>query len=95
MIKTTEDEIYNRIKNNVGFDKSKKFKDWLNKNYPGKEIHHLAGSYTGIKTCDYFSIPLTAEEHLKAEKNKSEFCIDNLHLYLRIVFKYIKHLEEK
>ena len=92
MIKTTEDEIYNRIKNNIGFDKSKKFIAWLHNNYPGKEIHHLAGSFTGIKTSDYFSLPVTREEHLRAEKDKSKFCIDNIHIYLKIIIEYTKHL---
>lgn len=95
MIKNTEDEIYNRLKNNIGFDKSKRFIKWQHENYPGKEIHHLAGSFTGIKTSDYFSMPVFREEHLYAEKNKSQFCVDNLHLYLRILFEYIKYLESK
>ena len=95
MIRTKEDEIYNRVKNNVGFDKSKRFIKWQHENYPNKEVHHLAGSFTGIKTSDYFSMPVMREEHLHAEKNKSQFCVDNLHIYLRIFFEYVKDCEKE
>jgi len=93
MIKNKEDEIYNRIKDNIGFEKSKKFKKWFHAEYPGKQQHHGCGSYTGIKTSDYFSIPVTAEEHAQAEKDKSKFCIDNIHVFILVMKNYIKFLE--
>ena len=90
MIKTTEDIIYNRLKSRIGFDKSNKHLIWLRQ---FGEPHHLFGSYSGRKTSDYCAIPLTREEHDKAEKNKSEFAIDNLHILILTLQKRIKELE--
>ena len=93
MIKTENDRIYNRIRNNLGFYKSPKFNKWLHKTYPGLEQHHGCGSIGSIKTSDYFSVPLTREEHIKAEKDKSNFCIDNIQKFINIMQEYIIYLE--
>ena len=95
MIKTIEDRIFNACKTGVGFCRSKKFKDWFHKEYPGMQMHHLFGSYTAIKTSDYCSVPVTAQEHEYAEKHKSEFAIDRLPLLFQVITKYILYLEEK
>src|SRR5690606_11763782 len=95
MIKTVEDQIYNRLKNNVGFHRSKKFKEWFHKKYPYCELHHLFGSVSQkLKTSDYCSIPVTRFEHQKAEANKSEFAIENLHNMINTMQEYIKYLED-
>jgi len=94
MIKTVQDEVYNRLKTNIGFDKSKKHLKWVGSKNPGKVLHHLTGSYTGIKTSDYSVIPLTPEEHEKAERDKSNFAIENLHILIKILIERIKELEK-
>ena len=95
MIETTEDRIFNACKTGVGFCRSKKFKDWFHKEYPNMQMHHIFGSYTAIKTSDYCSIPVTVEQHEVAERDKSGFAIDNLHVMIQTMVKYIVYLEKK
>lgn len=93
MIKTTEDIIYNRLKDRVGFDKSNSHLTFIRQyGIP----HHLFGSYSqSLKTSDYCTIPVTPEQHDFAEKNKSQFAIDNLHILIHYLIKRIKELEHK
>ncbi len=96
MIKTTEDIIYNNLKTNVGFHRSKKFKKWFHKEYPGMIMHHVFGSYSQrLKTSDYCSIPLTVGDHEIAERDKSTIAIEGLGLMLKVMQKYIIYLEKK
>lgn len=96
MIKSTEDIIYNRIKNSIGFHRSKKFMKFIGDQNPSKILHHCFGSYSqSKKTSDYTVIPLTPEEHEKAEKDKSQYAIDNLHIILKQLIDYIEKLEAK
>ena len=95
MIKTETDILYNGLKNSVGFHRSKKFKEWFHNEFPGYEQHHGAGSYTGIKTSDYFSMPVTSEQHTQAEKDKSAFCMAHLPDFINTMQKYIIYLERK
>ncbi len=92
MIKTENDIIYNRLKNNIGFDKSKKHLAFIRQfGVP----HHLFGSYSqSLKTSDYCTIPVTPEEHERAEKNKSDFAIENLHTLIHFLILRIKELEK-
>lgn len=94
MIKSSEDIIYNSLKNKAGFHRSKKFKDWFHKEFPYMQQHHLFGSYSQkLKTSDYCSVPVTPAEHEEAEKDKSGFAIKNLPLMIEVLIKYIKYLE--
>jgi len=95
MIKSENDILYNRIKTAIGFDRSKKFKKWFHEKYPEFQMHHCFGSYTGIKTSDYCSVPVCEELHKQAEKNKSDFAITHLHSMLIIMISYIKFLENE
>ena len=90
MIQTRDDEIYNNLKTNIGFDRSKEHLDFIREL---GEPHHLFGSYTGIKTSDYAVIPLSRGEHKEAEKHKSEFAIANLHKLFGILIHRIKQQE--
>jgi len=91
MIKTETDIIYNKLKNNVGFDRSKKHLTFIRQ---FGTPHHLFGSYSqSLKTSDYCTIPVTPEQHEIAEKNKSEFAIDNLYLLIYYLILRIKELE--
>ena len=98
MIKTKEDILFNACKNVVGFDRSKRFKDWFHKKYD-KEIyamHHIFGSYSqSLKTSDYCSIPLSSTQHDKAEKDKSGYAVSCFPLLLTVMIAYIKYLESK
>ena len=96
MIKTDNDILYNKIKNTVGFHRSKKFKDWFHKQYPDSEMHHVFGSTSqSLKTSDYCSVPVHPELHKEAEKNKSEFAIEYLNAMILVMIKYIIYLENK
>ena len=96
MIQTTEDRIYNNLKTNVGFHRSKKFKKWFHEEYPYTEMHHVFGSYTGIKTSDYCSAPVNDKTHTYAEKHKSEFAIGVfLPLMINVMQRYIIYLENE
>ena len=92
--RNTDKGLYKRLRNLPVF-RSKQYLQWVKEKYPEKERHHLIGSMTGIKLNDYLLIPLTHSEHLEAEKNKSDFAIDNLHLSLKLLFEYVKELENK
>lgn len=96
MIKTENDILYNKIKNSIGFYRSKKFKDWFHKEYPGMEMHHCFGSVSQrLKTSDYCSVPVYPAIHKIAEKNKSDFAIEHLNAMILIMIKYIIYLENK
>lgn len=96
MIKTNNDIIYNSLKNNAGFIRDKEFKKWFHEQYPGMIMHHLFGSYSqSLKTSDMFSIPVTAEEHEIAEKNKSDYAIDHLSVLLKVIQDYVCFLKNK
>ena len=95
MIKTDNDILFNACKNVVGFDKSKKFKKWFHEKYQDSIQHHVFGSYTGIKTSDYCSVPLTVRQHDIAEKCKSDYAVNCFPLLLTVLISYIKHLEKK
>ena len=92
MIQTVEDEIYNNLKTNIGFDKSEGHLNFIRQ---FGEPHHLFGSYTGKKTSDYATIPVTRAEHDEAEADKSGFAIKNLYKLLDMLIKRIKFLENK
>ena len=93
MIQTTEDRIYNNLKTNVGFHRSKKFKKWFHDEYPDRQMHHVFGSYTGIKTSDYCSAFVDDALHTYAEKYKSEFAIEFLPRMINVMQRYIIYLE--
>lgn len=94
MIKSFNDELYNRLKNNVGFHRSKKFLAWFHKEFPGMIQHHVFGSTSqSLKTSDYCSLPVTAFEHEIAEKDKSNFAIDRLPDMIYVMQTYIRFLE--
>ena len=95
MIRTWKDELFNRIKDSIGFYVSGDHCKWLRETFPGREHHHLFGSYTGLKTSDYGRLPVTREQHINAEKDKSGFAIDNLHNLISILIKRIRFLEQK
>lgn len=96
MIQSKEDIIFNACKNKVGFYRSQKFKDWFHKKYPDKEMHHLFGSYTAIKTTDFCSVPVEKKHSTsKAETDKSQFAIDSLPLLLEVMIAYILYLESE
>lgn len=93
MIKTENDILYNRLKNTAGFERSKSHLDFIRQfGIP----HHLLGSYSqSLKTSDYWTIPVTPEQHEEAEKHKSEFAIDNIGVLIHFLILRIKHLESK
>jgi len=95
MIQTDNDILFNACKTVVGFDKSKKFKKWFHEKYPYMQQHHIFGSYTGIKTSDYCSVPLTTRQHDKAERDKSNYAVNCFPLLLTVLISYIKYLEKK
>ena len=96
MIKNSDDIVYNSLKNKIGFDRAKNHLQWVGKNNPGKQLHHLFGSYSqSLKTSDYAVVPVTAEEHQKAEKDKSGFAIEKLPVLFNILVNRIKFLESQ
>lgn len=86
--------LYLRLKNSIGFDKSKQFMDWFHNEYPTKDPHHLWGSYGSIKTTDYTCVPVSRIEHSTMEC-EWQWAIDNLPLVFTTMIKYIKYLEKK
>lgn len=81
--------LYKRLRS-LKVRRSEAYKKWLKKKYPGKELHHLIGSMTGIKLNDYLLLPVDRETHLGAEAQKREFCIEHLHESLGLLFEYIR-----
>ncbi len=90
MIQTRDDEIFNNLKTNIGFDRSKEHLEFIR---AFGEPHHLFGSYTGIKTSDYACIPLSRTDHIEADKHRSEFAIANLYKLFGILIHRIKQQE--
>lgn len=70
--------------------KSKDYIKWLHNQYPNKELHHLTGSMTGIKLHDCFIVPLTREQHIKAETDKIGFFNNHLHEAIKNLITYLK-----
>jgi hypothetical protein len=97
MIKSENDILYNRLKNNVGFFRSTKFKKWFHDKYIGCEMHHCFGSVSqNLKTSDYCSIPVVPNHaESRAEKDKSNFAIEHLPDLINVLQCYIIYLENK
>ena len=96
MIKTELDILYNACKHQVGFERSKRFVEWFHQEFPDKELHHCFGSYSQtLKTTDHCAVPLTREQHIEAEKDKSGMAIEYFPLMLTTMIRYIKHLEQQ
>ena len=82
--------LYMQIKRLVPPVRDKKYLDWVRTKHPEKEIHHLFGSYIAGKRTDYLVLPLTREQHLEAEKNKSEFAIEHLAESIALLITYLE-----
>ncbi len=87
-------QLFIRLKNQIGFQKSKQYMDWFHSEYPEKDPHHPFGSIGSLKTTDLACIPLSRIEHESIEDEYS-FAIWNLPLVFRTIFEYIKFLEEQ
>lgn len=82
-----------RFEHSIPPAKSSKFLEWMRSEHPGKEIHHLLGSQTGIKMTDFLAVALTREEHVRAEQNKSYYFVFYLPTAIKNLIKYIIFLE--
>lgn len=74
---------------------SKHYLKWLKVKFPGMELHHLLGSMGSLKLNDFLVVPVTREEHLKAERNKIQFFEDNLAKCLNLIFEYLEEQKRK
>ena len=92
-LKKAESILFNNLKNNIKPYKSKRFLYYMAVRNPGKEIHHLLGSYSSLKGTDFLTIPVTRAEHQLAEKNKSEIGIANLSEAINFLLDYMVTLE--
>lgn len=85
MITKEEKQEFRRYRAVIGFQKFPRFVKWMRNKFPGKDLHHIAGSTFGRKFTDALMVPLDHEFHLSyVEKEKAKyFC-----LYLRTAFSY-------
>lgn len=74
---------------------SARFIKWLKGKYPNHECHHLLGSMGSLKLNDFLAVPVTREEHIKADANRIDFLSDNLAESLNLIFEYIEFIENK
>ena len=93
MIKSELYILYIGLINTIGFHRSKKHLAFIRQ---FGESHHLFGSFSqSLKTSDYCTIPVTREEHQRAEKDKSAFAIANLGKLIKYLILRIEELEKK
>jgi len=85
MITKEEKQIFKRYRAQLGFQKFPRYVKWMHKKFPGKDLHHIAGSTFGRKFTDALLIPLDHKFHLcYVEKEKAKY----FSLYLRTAFSY-------
>ncbi len=90
----TAKEYFIKFRNELGFEKSRRYLQWAKMQHPDKDLHHLLGSTVGRKFTDYLVVPITHEEHLLiAERFKALFFIQNLHKAIKLLIKYVQYLE--
>ena len=85
MITKDEKQMFKRYRDKLGFQKFPRYIKWMHKKFPGKDLHHIAGSTFGRKFTDALLIPLDHKFHLcYVEKEKAKyFCF-----YLRTAYSH-------
>lgn len=75
---------------------SESYREYLKKRFPDKDLHHLLGSFTGMKISDSLLIPLSRKEHNEVHKlTKDEVLEMYLAKSINLLQDYIKYLEGK
>ena len=88
-----ESMFFNHLKNTIQPVKSIKYLEYLKSKFPDRELHHILGSYTGMKGTDFLIYPCTHKEHEHAEKNKSQFGIEVISSSINLLIEYAKGKE--
>jgi len=75
---------------------SESYREYLKKRFPDKDLHHLLGSFTGMKISDSLLIPLSRKEHNEVHKlTKDEVLEMYLAKSINLLQDYIKYLKGK
>ena len=54
-----------RYRHVLGFQKSKRYSDWLKRQNPRFDRHHILGSYIGRKMTDYLQVLINHKFHIE------------------------------
>lgn len=72
-------DTYKKYRHIIGFQKSKKYLQWVKSKYPGMDLHHILGSEMAKKHTDYLIVPVEHKYHLEyVESHKEEFFYQSL-----------------
>ncbi len=103
----TNKQIFTHYRFYLGFQKFPKYlkyigQKYINSNTGFEQLHHCLGSVKGKKFTDALIIPLTAEDHNWAEKQKADYFVKYFHqsvayfvTYARQELNYIDTLKFK
>ena len=87
---------FTRYRNVAGFQKSARFLEWAKHKYPGKDLHHIFGSFLGKKMTDYLVVPLEHRFHLQAVTgNEGKFFLTFLPDAVSILLEYLSEVHNK
>lgn len=82
-----------RYRNQLGFQKSHQYLEWMKKMFPNLDLHHILGSFTGKKMTDYLVVPLTHFEHIKNVHGKEQnYFLDHLPIAVRHLKNYARQV---
>lgn len=74
------------------YGKSPKYKAWLRKRYPDKELHHVFGSVHGRKSSDYGIVPVDPMEH-RLKQNDVDWCFSQIPMAINLLLMYVSEQE--
>lgn len=76
-----------RYRHILGFEKSKKYLEWMKKKFPNMDIHHILGSYMGKKMTDLLVVPINHKFHIEiVTGNEGKYFL----VYLPTALKYLQ-----
>ena len=93
MPKSDIELLYDRLRHSIKPWHNKPFHGWVKFKNQDKDLHHLIGSMGALKLTDSLLMPLTREEHIKAEKDRHSYFMEGLPVAINLLQDYIIMLQ--
>ncbi len=87
---TTEERILFRQLRSIAvhYGKNPKYKAWIKNKFPGKDPHHIFGSYMSRKTTDLCIVPVDPIEH-RLKQNDLDWCYSQIPQMFDLLLQFI------
>ena len=84
---------FTRYRTVLGFQKSKRYLNWMKSRYPYVDLHHILGSVHSKKFTDYLVIPIHHTHHLNVvEPHKGFWFSQYFEQSMQHLIKYAKYV---